>query len=275
MVPAMASMLISAAGRRRTAALAVAALFGLMEGGCTRSLSAAPAGAWPVGVDVASHQHPGDQPIDWKTVRNAGVSFAMVKVDEGPHGSAGRYVNPWFGPDWNGARAAGLLVGAYHYARPRLPVATAGVDARTFAATVGPSLAGAALPPVLDLEESGALPPADLIAWVRQWLDTVQALAGRPPVVYTGKWFWDGYLAGTPELAGHPLWIARYADRPGVLPGAFPTWSFWQFTARGRVPGIPAPVDVNVSCGSVTDLTGECRSRPLAAWQATTRVARV
>jgi lysozyme len=233
-----------------------------------------PAGAHPVaatgrapdarGVDVSSYQHPGGQPIDWARVRAAGISFAFIKADEGPRGS-GRYVNPYFRADWDGARRAGVLVGAYHYARPRRPVAaTADADARAFVSGVGPSLARAGLPPVLDLEEAGGLGPAEVRAWASQWLATVEALTGRTPVVYTARWFWDGFAGAAPVLGRYPLWVARYADAPGTLPAGWATWSFWQHAATGRVPGIPTPVDLNLSCGSATDLTGECRlGRPV------------
>lgn len=215
---------------------------------------------WPRGVDVASHQHLGGQAIDWAQVRASGISFAFIKADEGPRGGAGRYTNPWFRADWDGARRAGLLVGAYHYARPRTPVAaTADADARAFVALVGPSLRTAGLPPVLDLEEPGGLGGRDIAAWAGQWLATVAALTGRTPAVYTARWYWNGFATGGAELARYPLWVARYADTPGTLPGGWATWSFWQHSSSGRVPGIPTAVDLNVSCGSALDLTNECR----------------
>ena len=102
-----------------------------------------------LGIDVASHQHPNGQAIDWARVKRSGVKFAYIKTDEGAQGRAGRYVNPWFSRDWREAGNAGVSRGAYHYARPRLPVSTAAADARQFVATVGNSMGE--LPPVLDL----------------------------------------------------------------------------------------------------------------------------
>jgi lysozyme len=219
------------------------------------------AARWPLGIDVSSHQHPDGRPIDWPAVRAAGISFAFIKVDEGP-GRRGRYTNPWFRADWDRARDAGVLVGPYHYARPRRPVvATADADARTFVETVGQSVRTAAIPPVLDLEEAGDLGPTEVTAWARQWLATTAALTDRTPIVYTSLWFWAGQLGHRSGLAGHPLWIARYGPFTGALPGGWTEWSFWQYTDRGRVPGIAAPVDLNVSCGSVTELVNECRAR--------------
>jgi GH25 family lysozyme M1 (1,4-beta-N-acetylmuramidase) len=62
------------------------------------------------GVDVSSWQHPGQAEIDWHEVVDAGYSFAMVKATQGTN-----YVNNWLSRDLDDARAAGLLVGAYHY----------------------------------------------------------------------------------------------------------------------------------------------------------------
>jgi lysozyme len=84
---------------------------------------AAPAGAFVTGVDVASWQHPGTSgttcgsPIDWYAVKNAGHSFAYIKATEST-----TYTNPCFAQDWQGAANAGLYRGAYHYARPALPI---------------------------------------------------------------------------------------------------------------------------------------------------------
>lgn len=82
------------------------------------------------GVDVSSWQHPADAPIDWSAVKRAGVEFAIVKATQGT-----TYVNPWLAEDLDGARAAGLLVGAYHYVE-------AGVDGAAQGAHFVGSLVG-------------------------------------------------------------------------------------------------------------------------------------
>jgi GH25 family lysozyme M1 (1,4-beta-N-acetylmuramidase) len=262
-------------------ALATVSVLTLAPLGAAPPAAAAPAdlARFPKGVDVSSHQHPDGRPIDWKAVRASGITFAFIKADEGPRPSgeeragrgAGRYTNPWFRRDGDGARAAGVLVGAYHYARPRKPVAaTAEADARAFVTLTGPARRGA-IPPVLDLEETGGLGARDITAWATRWMTTVEALTGRTPVLYTGLWFWNSYLDGTGELARHPLWIARYAESPGLLPGGWRAWSFWQFTARGRVPGIAVDVDINLSCGRPTDLANECRGTRYDDWAASRR----
>lgn len=62
------------------------------------------------GVDVSSWQHPGGAEIDWHAVVDAGYTFAIVKATQGA-----TWVNQWLARDLDDARAAGLLVGAYHF----------------------------------------------------------------------------------------------------------------------------------------------------------------
>ncbi|NCY16106.1 MAG: glycoside hydrolase, partial [Actinobacteria bacterium] len=109
---------------RRTVTILLAALVVLA--------GAAPAGALITGVDVASYQHPGGAPIDWVKVRSAGHRYALVKATEGT-----TYTNPYFNADWTGAAAAGLYRGAYHYARPALPITSALDQARYFVSKAG------------------------------------------------------------------------------------------------------------------------------------------
>jgi lysozyme len=261
--------------RRALAAATALSALSIIPLAAAPPASAGPAdlARFPKGIDVSSHQHPDGAAIDWKAVRSSGITFAFVKVDEGAHTGAGRYVNPWFRRDWDGARNAAVLVGPYHYARPRRPVgASAEADARAFVTSVtAASARTGAIPPVLDLEETGGLGARDIAAWAQRWLDSVEALSGRTPVLYTGLWYWNAYLDGAGDLARHPLWIARYSDTPGLIPGGWRTWSFWQFTARGRVPGIATDVDVNLSCGRPTDLANECRGTRYNDWAASRR----
>ncbi|MEJ5254339.1 MAG: glycoside hydrolase family 25 protein [Acidimicrobiales bacterium] len=210
----------------------------------------APVGAI-TGVDVASYQHPGGAPIDWAQVKAAGHSFAYVKATE-----ATTYTNPYFASDWAGIARAGLYRGAYHYARPALPLSTAQAQARYFVSRTGSMGGPLDLPPMFDLEETGGLSPSDLVAWSLTWLQEVEALTGRRPVVYTGYFFWKDQLASTSALAGYRLWLPSYTSRdtPTYVPGVWGTWTFWQYSSTGRVPGIVGDVDVNRFCCAASNL---------------------
>ena len=93
------------------------------------------------GVDVSNHQ--GE--IDWYAVAGDDIDFAYIKATEG-----GDFVDDWFGTNWDGARAAGLDVGGYHFFTLCRP---GGEQAANFLGTV--PVAEADLPAALDLELAG------------------------------------------------------------------------------------------------------------------------
>jgi GH25 family lysozyme M1 (1,4-beta-N-acetylmuramidase) len=224
--------------------------------GASAAAMAVPAQA-ATGPDVASWQHPNGAPIDWGQVRAAGHDFAFVKADEGP-ASVGRayYTNPYFDQDWHGAGAVGLYRGAYHYARPKLPLSTAIEDARHFISVTGSMQGPLDLPPVLDFEETGGLPPGTVAQWARVWLSEVERLTGRAPIIYTGYYFWRDSVGGPTDFGRYPLWIANWtpAAAPTPIPSSWNMWTFWQWTATGSSPGIPWTVDLNHFCCPDTNL---------------------
>ena len=217
---------------------------------------ASPAGALLTGVDVASFQHPGNDPIDWDAVRASGKSFAFVKATE-----ATNYSNPWFQRDWDGAGRAGLYRGAYHFARPKLPISTAVDQARYFVATTGTMTGDNDLPGVLDLETDGGLSKSDLAQWTRTWLGEVKRLTGKAPIIYTGYYFWRDEVGSPADIAvNYRLWLPSYPADPEsttfkpLVPGGWASWTFWQYSSTAKVPGINGPVDVNRFCCDVASL---------------------
>ena len=69
---------------------------------------AQPAGALP-GIDVSHHQGL----IDWSEVAGSGQRFAFAKATEGS-----TFVDPNYAFNKSEAEMAGILFGAYHFARP-------------------------------------------------------------------------------------------------------------------------------------------------------------
>ncbi|MGO4615295.1 glycoside hydrolase family 25 protein [Nocardia sp. 2YAB30] len=204
------------------------------------------AAAAPSGPDVSSWQHVDGRLIDWFAVKGSGHDFAMVKATEGLN-----YINPYFVPDSLLMRAAGIARGTYHYARPNLPPEP---QAAIYAAVVLGQNGPLDLPPVLDLEDSGGLNPPALINWTHRYLNTVQALTGRLPIIYTYPRFWQSAMADNTEFTSYPLWIADYrGNAQPEVPGGWPTWTFWQTTDRGTIPGIAARTDLNVYSGAQGD----------------------
>ena len=222
--------------------------------------TASTATAFALGTDVASYQHPGGQPIDWHAVAASGQSFTVIKATEST-----TYTNPYAMSDVTGARAAGLVVGVYHFADPSVS-ATAQAD--FFARQVN-GFGGTMLPPALDLEVTGGLASAALITWTNAFLTRLQQDTGRVPMIYTGPSFWTTRMAGSKAFARYPLWEAHWTASPQPLPvGGWPSWTLWQYSngsygSPAPVPGIPARVDRSRFAGTKAQLASlATTSRP-------------
>jgi lysozyme len=203
------------------------------------------------GPDVSNYQHPHGAAINWPSVHAQGARFAFVKESEGNF-----YVNPYASGDIRGALAAGLYVAPYHFGRPRLPISTAASDARLFAAQIGDVRVPNYLPPVLDIEVTGGLKKANLTAWTRTFMSTLETAIGRPPMIYSGAWFWRGYMGDPTGFSQYPVWIADYEphNTGPTLFGDFSYSTFWQYSDSAKVSGISDAVDSSWFHGSMTQL---------------------
>lgn len=199
------------------------------------------AGTTTLGVDVSYY----DGVINWTKVKAAGVGFAFVRVSDGT-----QFKDPKFQSDWAGAKAAGVIRGAYQFFRPSENVAA---QAQLFITAVGAYQPGD-LPPVLDVEVDGGLRPATVAARVKQWTDAVHAALGVTPIVYSGFYFWRDQVGAPSGFGGNPLWLAQYTSACPTVPSPWTQWTFWQYSDTGRVSGIPTAVDMNKFNGSLADL---------------------
>ena len=213
--------------------------------GTSRPAAAIPAGAVQ-GVDVASHQHPNGQPIDWSQVAAAGYKFAFIKATEGSY-----YVNPYYASDLAQARAAGLLVAGYHFANPGYSSGTLQADfalnAQTYAAN------GATLPFILDAEYDPygptcyGLSTAQMVAWISAFTAEIKRRTGQPTIIYTTAGWWSQCTGGSTAFGSDPLWIASYSSTAPAPAAGWSDWTYWQFTSTATVPGIAVKKGVDVS----------------------------
>ena len=201
-----------------------------------------------LGIDI-SHNNAG--PILWdslrvmvdrsgRTVRNIEqarkvypVKFVFIKATEGVS-----MRDPHFKANWTEAGKRDIQRGAYHFFRSSRDGA---IQARHFIETVGP-LRHADLPPVLDIETIHRGCTNKLLnERALQWLKEVGNHYGRKPIVYTSDSFARDILSDEIKK-NYPIWIAHY-DTP--LP-YFMGWTYWQFTDRAWVYGMPEPVDMSI-----------------------------
>jgi lysozyme len=193
--------------------------------------------SYTLGIDVSHYQ--GE--VNWPAVAESGVVFAFIKATDGIAD-----VDPRFARNWAGAKAAGILRGAYHFFRPSLDSER---QAAHFLGAV--PVDDMALAPALDVEITDGLERAALQQGIRTWLETVQAALGGKPVVYTDPTFWRSSVAA--DFSAYPLWLACYAGEPEI-PAPWQTWTFWQHSDAGQVNGILGQVDLDYCALSHEDL---------------------
>ena len=200
------------------------------------------------GIDVSHWQ----SEIDWAKVKAAGVKFAFLKASEFPDKRTSMYTDDKFDFNRKGAEANGIYWGAYHFFRTHIdPI----IQAEAFCKLVGKPTS---LPMVLDLEVAGCK-GSKLVRKVKSFVETVTSLSGRKPIIYTSGGFWRPYmtyekLTDVDWASEYPLWMARYTSQwPGTI---YPWggWDFWQYSDKGRIPGIKTYVDLNWFVGSLKDL---------------------
>ncbi len=188
------------------------------------------------GIDVSHYQGA----IQWRRVRADGYRFAYLKATEGRG-----LVDPTYARNARAAAAAGLTVGAYHFARPDGASADAVTEADAFLKVARPR--PGQLVPLLDLERSGGLAPPALRAWVRTWLARVRAATGVRPAIYASSRFWRVHMDGTTDFVSFPLmWIVQTPGSTAPADGWAPMgWSIQQWSLCGHVTGIEGCVDLD------------------------------
>ena len=196
------------------------------------------------GIDISHWQGT----IDWTKVAGAGKEFAFMKATDDVD-----YVDPTFVTNRAQARANGLLVGAYHFARPDPSPGDARREARFFVKVADPR--PGSLLPVLDIETSRGLDQQGVTHWARTWVAEVREIAGVTPLVYTSPYGWMTRTGDTRLLArdGAPLWIAHWGVSSPTLPAANwdgHGWVVWQHTSDGHVAGIAGRVDLDKLAGA-------------------------
>ena len=191
------------------------------------------------GIDVSHYQNQagggGPNAINWAAVRAAGVKFVFVKISEQTSADSFAQQNV------ARARAAGLLVGGYHFLRNS---ASGQAQANAFLNTV--QFQQGDLLPALDLEvvPGSAAAKTAYVQKARSWVSRIAQHYGKPPFLYTRR---DILVSlGNPSGLQHcPLWLARFGSAPPPLPAGWPSFVIWQFSQSGSVNGVTGNVDLD------------------------------
>ncbi len=200
------------------------------------------------GIDVSHWQ----REIDWSEVKRSGVKFAFIKATEFPDKRTSLFIDEEMRKNIDGASANGIFWSAYHFFRTHIdPV----IQAKAFCETVGDFNS---LPPVLDLEVAGSKGER-LNYKVRQFLDEAERITNKRPIIYSSGGFWRSYLANekrshTDWARAYPLWVAQYTTLWPTPLYPWAGWEFWQYSDKGKIPGVITHVDLNWFNGSIEEL---------------------
>ena len=218
--------------------LLLTALIGISAPCTSYAANPLPQGQPRKGIDVSKW----NGLIDWNAVRNSGVEFAIIRTSFG-----------WGKKDWDkqtdlrlrqnidGARAAGIPIGAYHYS-----YATTVEQARAEAEFFIHCLAGTQLeyPVFFDFEDKCQLPLTNQqrtnIACA--FLNEVRR-AGYCVGIYANlNWINNKLDFNRLRFANYELWVAQWNDHCDCT---YP-YGIWQHTNKGSVDGINGDVDMDL-----------------------------
>jgi GH25 family lysozyme M1 (1,4-beta-N-acetylmuramidase) len=206
-----------------------------------------------LGIDVSKYQND----VNWDTVKDAGVEFAIVKFTEG---------NTYFdGTAYNlnarilEAKKNNVKVGYYHFARPG-NFASPQDDAKQEVKNITDHLSNFPKPDfpiILDLEafsnqmlwDKSTSTQQNLNSFIQTFINELKNTQ-LDVIFYSYKAFFDDNLLDNHTFGSYPLWIAQYLNNPESslpkLPKGWNDWTIWQFTEKGKINGIETDVDLNI-----------------------------
>lgn len=180
------------------------------------------------GIDVSHYQNDRG-PIDWRKLADQGYTFAMIKLTEGQS-----YIDPEHAKNIAGAKAAGLSVGGYHFARFQTALAAKEEADHFRSVAIHFDLDYV----ILDIEHPEAA--GNLTYEASVFMDAISDL-GQPLLYSYPAWIRSHF---SEEITKYPLWIAHYGVKePDIHP--WTEWQVWQHSSTAKVDGVKGDVDVN------------------------------
>jgi len=187
-----------------------------------------------VTVHLLDLSHNNGGTVDFHKVKAGGYDAVILKATQ-----ASSFVDPAFHVRAKAAKAAGLIVGAYHFAgNGRGVLGNVHTEYDHFAATI----AGYEIDVrVLDIEVG-----ADPSTWASIFRQQMK------PTDWT--YSTDAMFRGVLRHQQGTRWVARVG--PGGRPGSIPPhnpWTIWQNSWTTRVPGVPGVCDTSIFRSSLLD----------------------
>lgn len=209
------------------------------------------------GIDVSEWQ--GD--IDFEAVKESGVDVVYIRAGEGSG-----YTDAYFESHYQGALAAGLKIGFYHYV-----TASDEAEARQQAEFFYSLIRGKKMDcrPAMDFEEFPGLDNREINAVGAAFMERLKNLLGFDPALYSDTYntanLWDA------SFSVYPLWAAEYGVNAPQNTGSWAAWDGFQYSDQGNVPGITGDVDLDYFKDSILAPGNGTCGAPAAACTYTVR----
>lgn len=197
-------------------------------------------GEGQMGIDVSKW----NGSIDWDRVRNAGITYAIIRCGYRGSSTGALVEDPYFRENMQGALNAGLKVGVYFFTQATNEVEA--VEEASMAIALCRDYR-VTYPIFIDTEGAGGNGRADGLDMetrtkvCQAFCQTVED-AGYTGGIY-GSRNWFRTRLRMDALADHVIWLAEYREKP-VYAG---NYHFWQYTSSGNVDGIEGRVDLDIS----------------------------
>ena len=191
------------------------------------------------GVDVSAFQGK----VDWKKVKQSGIDFAIIRLGYRGYESGKLVEDEYAKTNLKNAKEAGLKIGAYFFSQA-LNIKETDQEIQFMLKILGDTRLD--MPIVLDWEIPANTArtrnmDARTLTDIQRHFCGFMRDKGYQPMIYF-NWHQSEHLYVLHELEDYPFWLALYQDRM-----TYP-WKveMWQYTDKGRVPGIAGNVDLNV-----------------------------
>lgn len=191
--------------------------------------------------------------IDWVKFKNAGGTFAIIKMLDGTG------LDAWFERNYFSAIAADVYVSTYQwlYSDRKQSVET---QAKKYAEMLDKYPVD--FYPAIDYEWSSINPTREDL---KKYLAVFKSCSKYSPMIYSAPGYLnDGAYALSSDFAEYPLWVAHYGVSNPEVSKPFTSWLFWQFTEKADGVSLGSSkygeeeIDANYFNGSLSEFVEIC-----------------